>query len=168
LRAVSGQYAANGFGLCPDYKAKESCIEEEKELPLERTVHIEFTKEALILEVPLLQAARRSILDPSSTFVDFELGYNRRDVSPKYWDSVKARIENFFKVLNAENWRGSWIPSKVFLVGDESVQDEHFRSVVTEACFWKQDELEFFDDDVFFKTAKGTAELARRQLYLGR
>jgi hypothetical protein len=165
MRAVSGQYAANGFGLCSNYKVKELCKEEDKQLPIQRTVNIEFTKEALIVEVPLMRVARSSILYPSDTFVDFELGYNGRDVSPKYWDSVKARIVNFFKYHNAENWNDSWTPSKVFVVGDESVQDEHFRSVITDACFWKKDELQFFDDDVFFKTAKGTAELARRQLY---
>jgi hypothetical protein len=50
----------------------------------------------------------------------------------------------------------------------KSVQDKDFRSAVTEACFWSQDDLEFFDDDVIFMIAKGTAELAKRELYLVR
>ena len=166
LRAVSGQYAAYGFGLCSDYKEKETCREEEKKLPLGRTVNIQFTKDALIVEVPTLRLAERPIMYWAHTFIDFELGYNSRN-SSQFWESVRARIEDHFrKNLHADDWNEfSDIPSKVFVVGDKSVHDENFRSVVNEACFWKRGELEFFDDDVIFKTAKGTAEIMRRSLW---
>jgi hypothetical protein len=95
-RAVSGQYAANGFGLCSDYEDKESCLEEEEQLPIERTVNIEFTNEALIVEVPVIKAARSPIMWPSESFIDFELGYSRKDNYSNYWVFVKEWIEKSF------------------------------------------------------------------------
>jgi hypothetical protein len=159
---VSSHYAANGFGLCSNYKDPDSCFAEFPGFPTDYTVNIQFTRNALIVELPEMHAAHNPILYFAYSLLDFDLGFDQRDNIPNYWAVVQERMESFFKTRRW--WVG--VPSKVFIVGDESANEEKFLAMVQDACYWKKGDLEIFVDDVFFMTAIGTAELAKREWYL--
>jgi hypothetical protein len=54
---------------------------------------------------------------------------------------------------------------KVFVTG-EGANEEKFREMVKEICEYKGIDIEFFMDKPTTLTATGTAELAKRDLYL--
>jgi hypothetical protein len=152
----------HGFGLCSKYKDPDSCYAEFPSFPTKYTVNIQFTRNSLIVELPEMHAAQNPILYFAYSLLDFDLGFDQRDNIPNYWAVVQERMESFFKTRRW--WAG--VPSKVFIVGDESANDKKFLATVQDACYWKKGDLEIFVDDIFFMTAKGTAELAKREWYL--
>jgi hypothetical protein len=163
LTDASANYAANGFGLCHEYKDSDRCQEEKHKFPLQNTIHIQFTNNALVVELVTMFYAESYILWPNMAIQDFDLGFNNQNISVDYWDLVRERMIGLFK-RNEWTWNPD-PPTQVFITGDDSALDETFRKVVREACSWKDNDPEYFDDDVYFMTAKGTAELSKRQYY---
>ena len=87
---LSAAYAGYGFGLCTDYRNEGRCRYQERDLPQEQVLAIEYTKESLISRLVPITRAYISY-EPANTFlIDTEAGLEHASNYPGgaqvFWD----------------------------------------------------------------------------------
>jgi hypothetical protein len=166
----AASYASKGYFLCKEYKNATECREEQRKLDGWRsgeysTFNFHLSNTALMLNVPVIRSPYSYNMFDGRRFQDFNLGL--RAIESKgaedYWNAVEFRIEQSLTESKVQ-W-DNWIMHKVFVTG-EGVHEERFREMVQKICTYKGIDIEFFMDDDTTLTATGTAELAKRDLYL--
>jgi hypothetical protein len=163
---LMSNYAQQGFGLCSDYKHPDDCEKELQDVPhvlLNSILNVIYSREGLLVEWPKLTNAYYWYIQPYRTFEDFALGSNAEATTPEYWQVLQDRLLGWFQ-SQYYFWEGA-PPSKVFVTG-ESAWKEEFKSALREACSFIENDPVYFDDDILYSGAKGTAELAKRANWL--
>jgi hypothetical protein len=157
-------YAANGFGLCSDYIDADKCMKEIHNIRHgNSTFNIQYTRDAFVVEWPILYGAYIVYIEPSTVIHDPSLGSEAGSHDEDYWQRIRGRIEQLIFGLPGR-WKCQ--PAKNVFVTGESAGDETFKLVLKDACRFGGNDPAFFEDDILFLGAKGSAELAKRAVYL--
>jgi hypothetical protein len=166
----AANYASQGYFLCKEYKNKSSCEEEQRELNDRNsgefsTVNFHLSNTSLMLTVPIVRSPYSYQLFDDRRFEDFDMGLRAKATmsEEKYWDAVESRIVYSLEVSRLQ-WE-YWIIQKVFVPG-EGVHEKKFVDMVKRVCETKGVNIQFFMNEATTLTATGTAELAKRDLYL--
>ncbi|KAF2666116.1 hypothetical protein BT63DRAFT_442416 [Microthyrium microscopicum] len=163
----SAAYAGFGFQLCKDYKNPVACQKEQDEIDnradRESTVNVLLNDDALMLAWPVMYSPYQYFTSGGNVAQDFNLGLKASKSRPDYWNLIGMRLEEFFQ---ATEWKWEvYKPEKVFVYG-EGVSLE-LLDIVKKACSRKNAHPKLFVDEAdTLMLAKGTAELAKRDLYL--
>ncbi|KAI9785905.1 MAG: hypothetical protein M1839_008171 [Geoglossum umbratile] len=159
-------YAANGFGLCSDYKDPVSCDHERKNPPHqprnENVLCVSYTRGML---ASTWASEGMGFAFPASEgpiVADLSLGWDKRDENPReeyYWAGVRDAIIK--PVLEANKY----IPretNKILLHGDCAL-DESFRKVLEEAVeSVLPKKTDIFELDPVYSAGRGAAEMAKQ------
>ena len=158
---LSAAYAGYGFGLCKDYRHEGRCRDQERDLPQEQVLGVEYTKKSLITRLESITTAYISY-EPADTFlIDTGSGLEHASNYPGgahvYWDRVRLRLIQ----LPLESWSRKNI-TKVLLIG-ESASNGTFMDVVRDAMAKLQDDPpQIYHKDSLFVAARGAADFATR------
>lgn len=166
----AANYASQGYFLCKHYTNRTACKEEQKWLNDARsgehsTFNFHLSNTALMLNVPAVSSPYSYNLFEDKRFEDFDLGLGSREARGEdfYWEAVGFRIEQSLAISQPQ-WE-DMIMQKVFVTG-EGVREQRFTDMVREICQYKGIDVEYFMEAATTLTATGTAELAKRDLYL--
>jgi hypothetical protein len=167
LPDFAANYASQGFSLCKEYRNKTACEKEKEELDSSgqsSTFNFHLSENALMLSVPIIESPYAHLLFSDSRFEDFNLGLRARHMEgeERYWSAVGSRIE---VLLEHRRLQWEFYPVYNVFVTGEGVNEERFIEMVKKKCKDKGLDAEFFMDEATL-TATGTAELAKRDLYL--
>ena len=161
----TANYVANGLGLCSNYTDVDGCWEElhRGSKQGESVFNIRYTNDSFAVEWPELHTAYYWYIVPSRINQDNELGSGTPDRTDKHWELMRGRILELI-MRRPGSWK-SQPPSHVFATG-EGTEDETFRLLLREACAFRGNDPTFYESDAKFMGAKGSAELAKRAVYL--
>jgi hypothetical protein len=156
--------AANGLGLCSNYTDVDGCMRELRNIRQGQSeFNVRYTNDAFVVEWPILQSAYYWYIVPTRIVQDNELGSRTANRTDDYWQHMRERISQLI-LLREGSWKYQ-PPAHVFVTG-EGAGDETFRQLLRDACTFRGNDPTFHDSDTLFMGAKGSAELAKRAVYL--
>lgn len=157
IHATIAAYVGNGLGLCGDYRDPAACPQEEGHDPRLFALSVPYTHTSLTTSQAWL--TRSLYLQEVQASENLRLGYNARH-EESYWETVRDMLR--FPVVDSVIPRNF---SMVLLFGD-ATEKPRFRNVLEEVVDDVIDgEPVIIDQQPEFIAAKGTAELAKREIF---
>ncbi|KAK4693502.1 hypothetical protein P7C71_g3920, partial [Lecanoromycetidae sp. Uapishka_2] len=160
---TSAAYAGYGYGLCANYKDRETCKHEQQNMPSDVVMAVLYTRTVLTVSLSVTKSAYYLYESPQRHISNFSLGYNARSQwasEENYWQTVGSKLEQIL-LENPYYER----PSKVLLMGD-CIHDENFHRVLREALIRQMGALPYLAHEGSEGiAARGAAELAKRMPY---
>ena len=163
LYETSAAYAGYGYGLCSDYTDRNTCKQEQVDMPSDIVMAVLYTRTALTVSLSVMKSAYYLYEPLDRHLLDFSLGYDARFLSTDmddYWDAVRSKLEQIL-MKNPYYKR----PGKVLLMGD-CVHDKSFQRTLKKAMSNQMAQLpEILVEDSDGVSARGAAEYAKRVSY---
>ena len=163
LYETAAAYAGYGFGLCSNYTEQDLCKEQQQDMPSEDVMAVLYTRTALTVSLSVVKSAYY-LYEPINRYLsNFSLGHDAlpRTEYEEYWAAVAEFLERIMKE-NPYYKR----PTKVLLMGDESINDQTFMRTLANVLGEQGAESpKVLWEDFTFVAAKGAAEMAKRAPY---
>jgi len=118
LAEAHAVFAANGNGLCANYKNLFECWEEEERMPEQTVFLASFTQQALHAAVGILRAPFHWSQRPLSHVTDLDAGLacmDKYEFAADFWAHVRARLASLAR-------RSSTTLTKVLLAGENATE----------------------------------------------
>jgi len=161
---TAAAYAGHGFGLCEHYTDPETCAAEEESMPSESVFAVHYSRTALTTSLVVMKTAL-ALWEPDYRHTEnFALGFDAigdDKNEEKYWDAVRDELRAI--MIRYQYYER---PSKILLTGDMAL-NETFTRVLKEAMVNVMGKVPpIFSSDPELITAKGAAEIGRRNNFL--
>ncbi|PVH99181.1 hypothetical protein DM02DRAFT_485381, partial [Periconia macrospinosa] len=163
---ITAAYAGYGMGLCKSFEDREKCWKEELNLPVRRTLLVESSDIALLLNGGYLEQAHEF----GESFTHFDFGYldlaksqlSDPEGFAEIRDSVTEVVRNMH--FSPHDVRKEFT---VILTGSSSLVNENiFKKAVTDGIKKAGAEFELLDKRPDYMASRGAAELAWRSFML--
>jgi hypothetical protein len=160
IHASNAAYAGNGRGFCRDYRDVVACKEEETQIPAQYALSISYTHTSLITSQAHLSDAY--YIQETPTLENLRLGYDARhenDDEESYWEAVREMLRSPLRDSPVQR------NISIVLVFGDSTTKPKFRDVLHEVINDLGGEQNIINQDPEFSAAKGTAEMAKREIF---